>query len=106
MKPNRITAAVMTTVLLALSSCATSPRTTTPDERAVAMAVLTTVETGVAALLATGKITQEQYTLASQQAAQLRIEVADSAESPITWLDLYQRIMNLALAWLPKPRAR
>ena len=69
------------------------------------MAGLTTVETGVAALLATGKMSQQRYDLAIQQIAQLRLEVMDSATMPVSWSDIYQRVLNLAVAWLPAPQA-
>lgn len=86
------------------AGCSVVPRTTTPEERAVATTTLATVEAVVVALRTTGHITVEQAALAQQQIAQLRIEVADSAETPLAWPDIYARVLTLAIAWLPPPQ--
>jgi len=88
-------------VLLLLTACASSPRVSTPEERAGAMAAIATIETGVVAMRATGKITAAQFELATHQIAEVRFAVSVSADTPVTWTEIYQRVLNLGVAWLP-----
>ncbi len=82
-----------------LAACSGAPRTTTPDERATMLATLTTVETALGVLHATGKIPTSDYSLALGQVADLRAAVAASETTPVTAADLLARITALAAAW-------
>ena len=85
-------------VLLLLAACE-ALRTTTVDERAIAEQTLVTVGTALLAAKAADKISDEDFTLAMAQLAELRADVAASAETPVSWPVVYQRILNFGLQW-------
>lgn len=82
-----------------LAACSGSPRTTTPDERATLLATLTTIETALGVMQATGKLPAGDYALAIGQVADLRAAVAASETQAVTAADLMARITALAAAW-------
>ena len=89
--------------LFFLLACATPPRTTAEAERAVAHETLTTIETGVLTAYAFGKFDDAQRQLAEQQIAEVRALIDESAETPLSWAQLLQRIANLAIRWAVPP---
>ena len=85
--------------LALLAACAGGPRVTTPEERNTLFATLTTIETALGVLHATGKITTSDYQLANAQVADLRAAVAASETTPVSAADLLARVTALAAAW-------
>ena len=84
---------------LALASCAGAPRTTTVQERADLLALLSTIETALGVMHGTGKIPTSDYQLATAQVADLRAAVAASETTPVSAVDLLNRVLGLAAAW-------
>lgn len=84
---------------LALAACASAPRTTTAQERADLLALLSTVETALGVMHGTGKIPTVDYQLATTQVADLRAAVATSETTPVSTVDLLNRVLGLAAAW-------
>lgn len=82
-----------------LVACAASPRTTTADERATLLATLTTIETALGVMQATGKLPAGDYALAVGQVADLRAAVAASETQAVSAADLLARITAMAAAW-------
>lgn len=82
-----------------LVACAGLPRVTTPAERAELASMLSTVETALGVLRATDKIPVEHYAKGIAQVADLRAAVAASEATPVTYSDLFNRILGLAAAW-------
>lgn len=95
MNHNRILAAMATLLFV---GCAT-PRVTTEEERALANSLLTTIETVGVAAFAAGKMDLAKFEALKADILQLRVEVADSAETPVGWDAVYQRVLNLAVEW-------
>jgi len=85
--------------VLALAACAGAPRTTTAQERADLLALLSTIETGLGVAHGTGKIPSDHYALALGQVADLRAAVAASETTPVSAAELLNRVLGLAAAW-------
>lgn len=94
------------TCLLFLVACSSPPRVSTDDERAIANATLTTVESVLTALAISGKLTPDDHTLATQQLGELRKLVDASATTPVQWLDIYTRVLNFGVAWTTRSVAQ
>lgn len=92
--------------LLLLFACVT-PRISTPDERAIADEAITAVESGIAIYVAKrtfeGRYTlaeQARVDLATNQIAEIRRAIADSATVPVSLTSIMQRISALAVVWV------
>lgn len=84
------------------ASCANLPRVTTPTERADLEATLSTIETALAVLNATGKIPSDHYATALGQVADLRADVVASETVPVTVTSLTNRALQIAATWAIK----
>lgn len=90
---------------LLLASCTLGPsRTSTEQERAWANITINKLVVAITALQANGNIEGEQAALALQQLQELREVVEQSADRPVIWLEVFDRITTIALQWaIPLP---
>lgn len=95
MKTNRLAPLL----LAILAGCASPPRVSTESERAAVTALLNAAATGIAVAAATGKIPPADAQMATAQLQALRDRVTASAETPISWPDLFTDITAFSAAW-------
>src|SRR5678816_4029869 len=82
-----------------LACCVAPGRVSTESERALALSLLSNVDTAVLAAQTLGKITPEQAKFASTQAAIIRDRINASATSPVVWNDLLNEALRIAVEW-------
>lgn len=98
------TSASFSLLPLLLASCAAAGRTTTADERALLLGILTNVNTAIVLAQTANQISPQEAKLATDEVSGLRARIVASDVTPIAWQDLVNDALRIAIEWKVRPR--